>query len=49
MVLVNEWERERVSAAASELARKEKGEITPTREMKIRRGFEEGEGEAGLQ
>ena len=38
-----------MSAAASELTRKEKGEITPAREMKIRRGFEEGEGEAGSQ
>ena len=46
MVLVNEWEREsereRVSAVASEHVRKEKGEIKPAREMKIRRGLEEG-------
>ena len=46
---VRESERERVYAAASELVRKEKGEITPAREMKIRRGLEGGEGGAGSQ
>ena len=44
-----ECERERVSAAASELVRKEKDEITLAREMKIRRGLEGGEGGAGSQ
>ena len=46
---VRESERERVYAAASEFVRKEKGEITPAREMKIKRGIEGGEGGAGSQ
>ncbi|RVW74243.1 hypothetical protein CK203_051032 [Vitis vinifera] len=40
---MRESERERVYAAASSLVRKEKGVITPAREMKIRRGLEGGE------
>ena len=41
--IMRESERERVYAAASSLVRKEKGVITPAREMKIRRGLEGGE------
>ena len=38
-----ESEREKVYAAASELARKENGEITTARVMKTKRGIEGGE------
>ena len=38
-----------MSTVVSEHVRKEKGEITLTREMKIRRGLEEGEGGVGSQ